>query len=133
NRDFNRNFFHHHRRNFGHRRLHHHFVHNYLFHSHLDRRTFYHRRHHLHIRRRHPHIPPPPPPLREVASFTVILLPMNSVSFRLLIALTAESSSSKVTNAKPRGRPVSRSFIIATSATSPYALNSDRISSSLAS
>uniref|UniRef100_H2YSP1 Uncharacterized protein n=1 Tax=Ciona savignyi TaxID=51511 RepID=H2YSP1_CIOSA len=130
------------RRTFYHRRhlhIHHHRPHSrrHLCNHHphpRNHRRHLHIRHHLShnhlllglLRRRHH-------PFLDVASLTVMFLPMKSVSFKLPIASFAADSSSNVTNANPRGRPVSRSFIIATSEMRPNSSNLDRISSSLAS
>src|SRR3569623_2105402 len=56
--------------------------------------------------------------------------PLRSLPFRAEIALLAAVSSIS-TKAKPRGLPVSRSEIILTECTAPYALNRSRTSSSL--
>src|SRR5262245_37540684 len=65
-----------------------------------------------------PRPPPPPPPLLfGRASLTVIVRPSSSVPFRASTAARASASLFIDTKANPRGRPVSRSVITATSST----------------
>src|SRR6185436_9456680 len=65
--------------------------------------------------------PPPPPPRPErglsCASFTLRLRPSSSLPSSAAMAALASASEPIVTNAKPRGRPVSRSLGMATSRT----------------
>src|SRR5262249_23050859 len=68
--------------------------------------------------------PPPPPPARSGfgrASLTVTARPSTVFPFNPSIALAASSSFGISTNAKPRGRPVSRSVAMWTRLTSPKA------------
>src|SRR5215216_4890092 len=65
-----------------------------------------------------PRPPPPPPPLLfGRASLTVIVRPSISAPLRASIAARASLSLLIETKANPRGRPVSRSVITATSST----------------
>ena len=83
--------------------------------------------------RRGPPRPPPPPPdlSRSCASFTLSARPSISAPFRACIARAA-SEFDISTNAKPRGRPVSRSVISETFSTVPCAEKSERTASSVA-
>src|SRR5262245_4652721 len=68
--------------------------------------------------------PPPPPDLSAVASFTRRFRPPSSAPSSFWIASAALSGVTKVTNAKPRGRPLSRSRGRKTSEISPIGANS---------
>src|SRR6185503_3061544 len=73
----------------------------------------------------------PPPPDRSWASLTVSVRPPSSRPFSWSMACLASCSLPISTNAKPRGRPVSRSITILVSATVPHWLNTSRSSSSV--
>ena len=76
---------------------------------------------------------PPPRSLFARASFTFSVRPSSSLPLSASIAARAAESSGIVTNAKPRGRPVSRSVMTATSSTSPCSANALRSVSSVVS
>ncbi len=86
------------------------------------------------LRSRPPRPPPPPPPaLRSGfgrASFTFKVRPPTCEPFSAAIAFSPSSALAISTNPKPRERPVSRSVMIATRSTCPYASNNWRSSSS---
>lgn len=81
---------------------------------------------------RRPGGPAPAGPLtRSRASFTTSGRPPRDRPFSASVALAACSSVAKETKPNPRGRAVSRSTTMCTSATSPYGENSARISSAV--
>jgi hypothetical protein len=67
--------------------------------------------------------PPPPPPRRSWASLTRMDLPSSSRPSISWMAVWASAAASKVTNPKPRERPVSRSVITLASTTGPNRSN----------
>src|SRR5262249_53919082 len=76
--------------------------------------------------------PAPPPSPLGLASLTFIGRPPRFAPLRALIALSASASFGISTNANPRDLPVSRSVMILTRSTAPYASNNWRTESSVA-
>jgi hypothetical protein len=77
--------------------------------------------------------PPPPPPPRSTfgrASLTFSVRPPSWFPFKAAMAFSPSSAFVISTNPKPRERPVSRSVMMLTRSTCPYASNNCRSSSS---
>src|SRR4029077_6352416 len=80
-----------------------------------------------------PRPPPPPPPERSCASLTLMARPPSSRPLSCAMASLASWSLLISTNAKPRGRPVSRSVTTLASVTVPCCPKTSRSSSSVVS